>query len=76
MGLMGCECSVPPFETVETGKRSVDADRIMRLSRDGYAFLKVNDLERAESEFGKILQIEADNNYALVGLGEIGRAHV
>nr|WP_252507580.1 tetratricopeptide repeat protein [Treponema pallidum] len=67
---MGCECSVPPFET---GKRSVDAERIMRLSWDGYAFLKVNDLERAESEFGKILQIEADNNYALVGLGDAAR---
>ena len=48
-------------------------DELTKLSRDGYLFLKANEIERAEAEFKKMLELDENNNYALVGLGDAAR---
>lgn len=49
------------------------ADQISELSKEGYNFLKGNQIRSAEESFNKILQLEDNNNYALVGLGDSAR---
>jgi tetratricopeptide (TPR) repeat protein len=46
---------------------------ISELSQRGYLFLKESRIEDAEDCFRKILAIEPENNYALVGLGDAAR---
>ncbi|MBO4731268.1 MAG: tetratricopeptide repeat protein [Spirochaetaceae bacterium] len=46
---------------------------ISDLSKQGYAFLKENNIEKAIDSFNKILKIDDNNNYALVGLGDSQR---
>lgn len=46
---------------------------ISPLSKKGYALLKNNDIPGAKEAFSKILEIEQNNNYALVGLGDSER---
>lgn len=46
---------------------------ISELSKKGYQKLKENNIEEAEIFFAKILTIEENNNYALVGLGDSQR---
>ena len=48
-------------------------EKITELSKKGYQLLKENDTEGARSAFMSILDIEENNNYALVGLGDIAR---
>lgn len=48
-------------------------DQISELSKKGYNYLKEGVLEEAEDAFKKLLHIDADNNYALVGLGDVAR---
>lgn len=48
-------------------------NEISELSKKGYQLLKENDIEKAEECFSKILSIEENNNYALVGLGDSQR---
>ena len=46
---------------------------ISDLSKQGYAFLKENNIEKAIDSFNKISKIDDNNNYALVGLGDSQR---
>ncbi|MDR1932688.1 MAG: tetratricopeptide repeat protein [Spirochaetales bacterium] len=46
---------------------------IADFSQKGYLYLKENQLGTAEECFKKILDIEPDNNYALVGMGDAAR---
>lgn len=48
-------------------------NKISELSKKGYQYIKENDIEAAQKAFGEILDIEENNNYALVGLGDIER---
>ena len=50
-------------------------EQLASLSKAAYQYLRENMYREAEENFRQILEIEPENNYALVGL-EIGRAHV
>lgn len=50
-----------------------DRERLTDLSREAYQHLRDGDLDEAEAQFNEILEIEANNNYALVGLGDTYR---
>ena len=50
-----------------------ERERITDLSREGYQHLRENNLGAAEERFRAILEIDANNNYALVGLGDTYR---
>jgi adenine C2-methylase RlmN of 23S rRNA A2503 and tRNA A37/regulator of sirC expression with transglutaminase-like and TPR domain len=43
------------------------------LSKAGYRYLREGRLEEANESFNGILEINPENNYALVGLGEVAR---
>lgn len=49
------------------------SNEISELSKRGYQLLKENKIKEAKEEFSKILGIEENNNYALVGLGDSER---
>ena len=49
------------------------SNEISELSKSGYQLLKANKVQEAKDEFSKILDIEDNNNYALVGLGDSER---
>lgn len=46
---------------------------IAELSKKGYALLKENRVQEAEANFRSILELDPENNYALVGLGDSAR---
>ncbi|MCR4734878.1 MAG: tetratricopeptide repeat protein [Treponema sp.] len=48
-------------------------EKITELSKKGYQLLKEDDIENATQAFKAILEIEDNNNYALVGLGDTER---
>ena len=78
------EATIESIESTETeteedffeesiGEENQDADRISVLSKGGYQLLKNNKITDAKDMFKKILDIENNNNYALVGLGDSER---
>ncbi len=48
-------------------------NKISELSKKGYQHLKEDDIEGAQQAFNEILELDTNNNYALVGLGDISR---
>ena len=50
-----------------------EAEKIAEISKKGYQLLKEDRIEDAIAAFKSILQIEDNNNYALVGLGDCER---
>ncbi|GHU23580.1 hypothetical protein FACS1894172_09820 [Spirochaetia bacterium] len=50
-----------------------DGKEISEWSKRGYQLLKENRIVEAMDFFGKILSIDPDNNYALVGMGDSNR---
>lgn len=58
----------PNFEGAEH-----ENNEISTLSKRGYQLLKEGRIDEAETEFQKILALEENNNYALVGLGDSKR---
>ena len=48
-------------------------NEIAELSKKGYVLIKANKIEEAREAFKSILDIEENNNYALVGLGDAER---
>lgn len=46
---------------------------ILELSKKGYQLLKENKIKEARESFEKILSLDENNNYALVGLGDAER---
>ncbi len=48
-------------------------NNVAELSKRGYKALRSDQLEEAERCFREVLTLEADNTYALVGLGDLAR---
>lgn len=48
-------------------------EKIAELSKKGYQLLKESEFDQAREAFFQILDIEDNNNYALVGLGDTSR---
>ncbi|NNM53392.1 MAG: tetratricopeptide repeat protein [Spirochaetales bacterium] len=48
-------------------------DLVSELSKKGYNYLKEGVLEEAQQSFLQLLELDAKNNYALVGLGDVAR---
>ena len=59
----------------ETGSSS-ELDRQTELSKAGYKYLKEGRFQEAEESFKGILEINPQNNYGLVGLGETAREYL
>ncbi len=55
------------------GQKDEQAALISDYSVKGYQLLKANDIPQAIEAFNKILELDANNNYALVGLGDSER---
>ncbi len=65
---------MPAIDTQQDdAPQTEDKDSLTVLSREGYLLLKVNEIEKAEAEFKKMLALDENNNYALVGLGDAAR---
>ena len=62
-----------PAENSSEMEVSPQVDKIQELSKAGYQFLKNDNSAQAKEMFQKILDIESNNNYALVGLGDSER---
>ena len=67
--------SLNPEENVADKANELDElnSKIAELSKRGYQLLKENDIPGAKEAFSKILELEENNNYALVGLGDSER---
>jgi tetratricopeptide (TPR) repeat protein len=58
------------IELTEDGQETTE---ISEISKKGYQFLKENKVTEAINCFSKILQVDKNNNYALVGMGDATR---
>ena len=62
------------IEASGSGNKSDEiTNKISDLSKKGYQLIKENDIQGAKKAFNEILEIEENNNYALVGLGDTER---
>ena len=61
------------FDAEKAGNLDETMNKISDLSKKGYQLIKENDIEGAKAAFNSILEIEENNNYALVGLGDTER---
>ncbi len=68
-GMLKDEFELPIPEAGDTAQSA----EISELSKQGYQYLKENENGRAKEVFHKILELEDNNNYALVGLGDCER---
>ncbi len=58
----------------ETGEEKDEVSaKIAEISKNGYQLLKENKIQEAVDAFNSILNLEENNNYALVGLGDCQR---
>ena len=70
------EIAFPVVQDLEKEKNSEKDEKsalISEFSIKGYQKLKANSLNEAREFFEKILELDTDNNYALVGLGDTER---
>jgi tetratricopeptide (TPR) repeat protein len=71
------EMTLPEYCAQEDGKEDQDGrnerPEIAGFSQKGYLYLKENQVDAAEECFRKILEFDAGNNYALVGMGDVAR---
>ena len=72
---LDAEFIIPENFEVEPTKNGTDEvlNKISEFSKKGYQYLKEDNIEEATKAFNSILEIETDNNYALVGLGDTAR---
>ena len=63
---------IPQAEVDFVPEGGVSAE-ISDLSKQGYQLIKDNRIDEAKDAFYKILKIDENNNYALVGLGDAER---
>lgn len=61
------------FDEGMSPQQNPELIEIAELSKKGYQYLKENRVGEAERNFKKILETDAENNYALVGLGDAAR---
>ncbi|MDR1626107.1 MAG: tetratricopeptide repeat protein [Spirochaetia bacterium] len=71
------EMTLPEYSAQEADREDQGAKNerpeIAGFSQKGYLYLKENQISAAEECFKKILEFDADNNYALVGMGDVSR---
>lgn len=66
--------SIPTSEfSINVEELNDNTSKITELSKTGYFLLKENKINDSKDAFMKILEIEENNNYALVGLGDLER---
>jgi tetratricopeptide (TPR) repeat protein len=58
------------FENLNRGQNFAYGQDITELSKEGYQLLKENKVSEALDRFKKILEMDTENNYALVGMGD------
>ena len=61
------------FASEGDAEKSSTAAEIAEISKKGYQYLKENKISEAVDAFKSILNLEENNNYALVGLGDCER---
>jgi tetratricopeptide (TPR) repeat protein len=61
------------FDAGTAPQQNQELMEIAELSKKGYQFLKENRVGDAERNFRQIIEKDAENNYALVGLGDAAR---
>ena len=61
------------FDAGTAPQQNQELVEIAELSKKGYQFLKENRVGDAERNFRQIIEKDAENNYALVGLGDAAR---
>lgn len=61
------------LENKEDSEKNEKTTLISELSIQGYQKLKANDINDAKEYFKRILDLDENNNYALVGLGDSAR---
>jgi len=62
-----------PHEPHHEHHHSAESQKIAEISKHGYQLLKENKVSDAIDCFSKILLLDENNNYALVGLGDAAR---
>jgi tetratricopeptide (TPR) repeat protein len=62
-----------PLFSPEAGGCAREGEEISDLSKRGYQFLKENKVSEAVDCFSRILVVDQNNNYALVGMGDATR---
>ena len=67
------EFDAAPEQDFVVPKTDDSSTEISELSKKGYQLLKENRTDDAIDAFKKILELEENNNYALVGLGDSER---
>jgi tetratricopeptide (TPR) repeat protein len=70
------QATVDTFDSEESGtllNENQEISEISELSKKGYLFLKENKISEAINCFNKILLVDQNNNYALVGMGDATR---
>ncbi|KAL0263934.1 UNVERIFIED_CONTAM: hypothetical protein PYX00_010871 [Menopon gallinae] len=67
------ELQLDSFPSLTKGLTEEQLLKISQLSKEGYQLIKKDRLNEAEQVFKEILTLDDNNNYALVGLGDILR---
>lgn len=67
------ELELPQADSVYIQEYEGGSQEISELSKKGYQYLKDNRFEEAREAFNRILELDENNNYALVGLGDSER---
>ena len=62
-----------PMSDIDLADDSFEPAEISEISKRGYQFLKENKIAEAIDCFSKILLVDPNNNYALVGMGDATR---
>jgi tetratricopeptide (TPR) repeat protein len=63
---------LPPAPAADASPETME---VPELSKKGYQFLKENRVHEAMDCFTRILSVDENNNYALVGMGDATRKH-
>jgi tetratricopeptide (TPR) repeat protein len=63
-------CDIRILENVQNEQFLICTQEITELSKEGYQLLKENRVNEALKCFKQILELDTENNYALVGMGD------
>jgi tetratricopeptide (TPR) repeat protein len=72
-GLQIIDIQNNPEENSTENDQTVEPQKITEISKTGYQLLKDNKIDDSIECFYKILKLDENNNYALVGLGDAAR---
>lgn len=60
-------------ENTDAERTNPEKERLALLSQQGYQYIRENMTREAQACFKEVLESEPDNNYALVGMGDLER---